>query len=172
MKKLNVNSHSQSHMTGCSMQHNTLESVTVTLNGETTTVVVNHLEDPIFHTDCGITLNVITKSGRALETPVDLLDVFQAIFGTSSVDIHAPNGIALSIWESLKESIIINNLDGGDFDSIEKSLKRLSGAIRHSHLDKDVKGELMKFIYKSLSTSGLRKFYSEFRKAQKSYLAE
>lgn len=156
-----------SRMAGTTKVHATYEKVALNLNGETTTVVVNHLEDPVFETDAPIVLNIKTRSGRILETPADLLDVFQAIFGTSKVTVKAPDGVAKGLWQLLRKSVLSANVDGGDFQSLEKDLRKLTGQVRHSNLDKDVKGELLKLIYASQKTGALRKLYAELKKLQK-----
>lgn len=159
--------HATQQMAGTSKVHETTEKVSFNLNGETTTVVVNHLEDPVFETDAPIVLNIKTRSGRILETPADLLDVFQAIFGTSKVTVKTPDGVAKGLWQLLRKSVLSANVDGGDFQSLEKDLRKLTGQVRHSNLDKDVKGELLRLVYASQKTGALRKLYAELKKLQK-----
>lgn len=159
--------HATQQMAGTSKVHETIEKVSFNLNGDITSIMVNHLEDPCVDTMEPVVLSIKTKAGRIMETPADLLEVFQAIFGNTKVELKNPDGIAKGMWKLFRESILKSNVDGGDFESLEKSLRRLVGQVRHSNLDKDIKGELLKLIYASQKTGALRKLYSELKNLQK-----
>lgn len=159
--------HATQQMAGTSKVHETTEKVSFNLNGEITSITVNHLEDPCVDTMEPVVLSIKTKAGRIMETPADLLEVFQAIFGSTKVELKTPDGVAKGLWQLLRKSILSANVDGGDFESLEKDLRRLVGQVRHSNLDKDIKGELLKLIYASQKTGALRKLYSELKNLQK-----
>lgn len=159
--------HATQQMAGTSKVHETIEKVSFNLNGDITSIMVNHLEDPCVDTTEPVVLSIKTKAGRIMETPADLLEVFQAIFGNTKVELKNPDGIAKGMWKLFRESILKSNVDGGDFESLEKSLRRFVGQVRHSNLDKDIKGELLKLIYASQKTGALRKLYSELKNLQK-----
>lgn len=159
--------HATQQMAGTSKVHETTEKVSFNLNGDITSIMVNHLEDPCEDTMEPVVLSIKTKAGRIMETPADLLEVFQAIFGSAKVELKNPDGIAKGMWKLLRESILKSNVDGGDFESLEKSLRKFVGQVRHSNLDKDIKGELLKLMYDAQKTGKLRKLYSELKNLQK-----
>ena len=159
--------HATQQMAGTSKVHETFEKVSFNLNGDITSITVNHLEDPCVDTMGPVVLSIKTKAGRIMETPADLLEVFQAIFGSAKVELKNPDGIAKGMWKLLRESILKSNVDGGDFESLEKSLRKFVGQVRHSNLDKDIKGELLKLMYDAQKTGKLRKLYSELKNLQK-----
>lgn len=159
--------HATQQMAGTSKVHETTEKVSFNLNGEITSITVNHLEDPCMDTMEPVVLSIKTKAGRIMETPADLLDVFQQIFGVTKASLKTPDGVAKGLWQLLRKSVLSANVDGGDFQSLEKDLRKLTGQVRHSNLDKDVKGELLRLVYASQKTGALRKLYAELKNLQK-----
>ena len=170
-------------MVGISKMHHTLESVPTTLNGDQTTIVVNHLEDPVWKDsrplpEPEVTPNLVTVDGVLVNVTMTKDNWLDVIFHPDYdwwiiKDLKSTAAtVGETHWLAFKSYLLAVNVDGGDFDSLEKGLKKSIRKVKESLLDKDVKGYMINMIHTTLKPSRIRKLYGELKDLQAKHLAE